>query len=440
MESYFQEDMRYDGTFLRAATRLMLLSLATMVLSLLSLYFAPLFISSFISATLYGFLCFFEWRLKIFSPITRLMTFFYVSLSFARFFTTDLAWSAYAAPLIYTILAFVVFCFLAVGRPFTIYYSKGAGFYPLHKKMSLLWGSLHAMAALASITLMPNVAFLFVPMALMLIGAVGTLWLNFVSMGKVYGRQKIFNVGRFRFEEVQTEAQRELFYSTIADAYSSDLQRAAGPGHRVDKNSIKDRHRSSDEARRGYTIPFLAYLGSQPIGGICLFIDHPELGLSIESEANLSLDNFRDKGPVVEIGRLGILTPYRLDRSVLMGLFKCMIEAAVERKVYTILNDCFSFQVKLYSKIGFTPIQEEAYGGGSTGLDIKALPMAMNLARMIRLEEQNTVGREVRDMLQPYVVERFFKILAIKEIFNEVFLLRMFDGKNQLNCSKKVER
>jgi len=416
-----------DGPFLRAAVRLMLFGLAVMVLALFCLYFAPLQIAPFISLGLYSVLWGKERQLGVFSPVTRFMTAFYAVLSLARVFAADIAWSAYAAPMVYLFLAVLVFGLLAVGRPFTMYYSKGAGFYPLHRKMSLMWGSLHALAGISSIVLMPSLWFLLVPMVLMLAGAVGTIWLNFISMGRAYGRQKSFTNGRFRFEQVCNDAQRDQFYSTIAEAYHADLQRAAGPRRRIDTATIEAEHRTSDAQRKGYTVPFLVYEGTRPIGGICMFLDHPQNGLPIESEASISVDQYRKKGRVVEMGRLGIHQRYRLERSVLTGLFKCVVEAAAERRAHTIMNDSFSFQVKLYSKIGFNPISEAPYrcgDQGSTGYGLMAQPMAMDLAKMVRLDQTSTTSSEVRDVLQPYVIERFFKILALQEIAEEFRLLR----------------
>ena len=37
---------------------------------------------------------------------------------------------------------------------------------------------------------------------------------------------------------------------------------------------------------------------------------------------------------------------------------------------------------------------------------------------MVRLDEQNTTGSAVRDILNDYLVERFFKRLAVAEMFD----------------------
>lgn len=415
------DDALPEGPFLRAATRLMLLSLMTMVLALLCLYLAPIKVAPFVSAGLYALLFAMERRHGVTSPITSVMLGFYAPLAVSRFITDDIAWSAYAGPAVYGVLALMVFGLLAIGRPFTAVYSRGAGLPALHQRMSVMWGSLHLAAALAGYFLMPSLAFLYVPMALMLIGATATLVMNFVWMGPGFGRQKRFELGRFRFEQVETEAAREDFYTVIAEAYRGDLARAAGPSRRIDAARIKAEHLASDAKRgAGAAIPFLVRDGAKPVGGICLFLDHPELGLPIEAEAGISLDVRRATGALVEMGRLGILPTYRLERKVLTGLFKCVIETAIERRVSWVMNDSFTFQVGLYSKIGFQPIQDEPYvcaEEGSTGYGLKALPMTLDLERMIRLDQRTTTTSEVQDILQPFVVERFFKLLAVRELF-----------------------
>ncbi len=408
-----------EGPFLRAAVRLMLLGLSVMVLALMSLYFTPILIAPFLSASLYALLWAKERQHGVSSPITKVMLLFYIVLAIGRIFITDVGWSAYAGTVVYALLGVMVFGLLAAGKPFTMVYSRGAGFAPLHRRMSLMWGSLHLLAALASWFLMPHLAFLLVPMGLMLLGAIGTLVLNFVTMGPSYGRQTRFDLGRFHFAEVKTETERDMFYDIIAEAYRGDLQRAAGPKRRIEKARIEAEHRSSDQKRNGYTVPFLVFDGQTPVGGICMFLDHPKSGLPIEAEAGISANAQRAKGAVVEMGRLGILPRYRLERSVLTGLFKCVIEAAIERRVHTILNDSFTFQVGLYSKIGFSAISDAPYtcpDDGSTGYGLQAWPMALDLARMVRLDQATTTTTEVQNILQPYVVERFFKILAVQEI------------------------
>ena len=291
-----------EGPFLRGATRLMLLSLMTMVLALLCLFLAPIMVAPFLSAGLYGFLFVMERRHGATSPVTAVMLGFYLILAASRFATDDIAWSAYAGPAVYLLLSAMVFGLLALGRPFTSAYSRGAGLPALHRRMSVMWGGLHLAAACAGYFLMPSLAFIYAPMGLMLAGAVGTLVMNFVWMGPGFGRQKRFELGRFSFAQVETEADRDAFYQVIAEAYRGDLARAAGPSKRIEAARIEKEHRASDARRgAGAAIPFVVRDGEKPVGGICLFLDHPELGLPIEAEAGISLDDRRAAGAVVEM-------------------------------------------------------------------------------------------------------------------------------------------
>lgn len=413
-----------EGDFLRAAVRLMLASLTVMVLALFSLYFAPIPLAPALSAGLYAGLACLERRHGVSSPVTVVMLGFYLLLCGLRLAGGEIAWSAYTGPLVYLVLAGLILGLWVAGRPFTATYSRGAGYAPVHTALSLGWGGLHLAAAAASWFLMPSLAFLFVPLGLMLAGALMTLIVNFVTMGPHHGRQRRFVIGRFTFAQVEGEAERDQFYDVVAEAYRGDLMRAAGPARRIDKAMIEAEHRASD-AHRGMqaSVPFIVLDGDTPVGGICLFLDHPELGLPIEAEAGLTLARQRHGGPVVEMGRLGILPRYRLERQVLTGLFRAVIETAMERRVHWIMNDSFSFQVPLYRKIGFVPMQDSPYqgkDGSSTGYGLQCLPMSLDLVEMVSLDRRTTTSSEVQSVLQPYVVERFFKIITLRRLFADI--------------------
>ena len=408
-----------DGPFLKAATRLMIVGLTVMILALLGLYFIPAGVAPFVSLGLYGLLLWLEHRHGVLSPVTALMTVFYLALLITQIMAPDILWAAFAAPAVYFLLAALVWGLLIARRPFTNVYSNGSGFVPLHNAISVMWGSLHLAAGLAALALMPHILFLIIPLLLMLIGVVGTLVLNFVTMGPRHGRQKCFQIGKFTFRQVRTDAEFDIFYATIAEAYRADLQRASGLRRKIDKARIEAEHRASDAKRSGHFIPFLAYDGKKVAGGICVFLDHRELGLPVEHEAMIALDACRSRGGVAEMGRLGVLQDYRLERCLLPGLFKCVIEVAAERRIHTIVNDSFAWQVGLYSKIGFSPITDAPYVSdeNSTGYGLSAQPLALDLAGMVLLERQNTTGNNVREILNDYVIERFFKVLALQELY-----------------------
>ena len=188
---------------------------------------------------------------------------------------------------------------------------------------------------------------------------------------------------------------------------------------KIDKEAIIREHQASNRKWQGDFLPFLAFADDRPVGGICIFFDHEERGLPIEGEARIDLKPWRRVGPVAEVGRLGVLRRYRISPVLLKGLFKCVIEAAAERRVHFIFNDSFDFQAKMYEKIGFKALHDEPYVSGdehSTGYGLKVLPMMMDLAGMVRLDTPGGMAADMRDILAPYVMERFFKHLAIREM------------------------
>lgn len=414
-----------SGARLRAMIRLMLASLVVMPATIVTLYFAPLAVAPFIAASLYIGLWVYERRVGVASPITRVMTAFYLCFAFARHWFEDESWMAWFSPVVYWTLAALIFALLLAGKPFTAFYAGKAGFPPLHRAMSVMWGGLHFTAGLAALLLIPDPWFLYCPLILMVLGALATMWLNFVSMGSAHERQARFELEGYSFREAVGREDRETFYRVIAEAYRADLQKALGLGRRLDTEAIIREHRASNAKWQEDFLPFLAFAGGRPAGGICIFFDHKERGLPIESEAGLDLRPWRRAGPVAEVGRLGVVRRYRMNPVLLKGLFKCVIEAAAEKQVHFIFNDSFEFQARMYEKIGFAALHERPYVSPdehSTGYGLEVLPMMMDLAGMVRMDVHSGTASDMQGVLAPYVMERFFKHLAIREMLDVPFL------------------
>ena len=403
--------------------RLMLASILVMLAAIFTLYLAPLGVAPWIAASLYIALWIREHRLGVASPITCSMCGFYLLLAPASHWIEDMSWVAYASPVIYWTLAVLILALLIAQRPFTSFYAEDAGFPPLQTRVSLIWGGLHVAAGACALALFPGLGFMFLPMALMILGALATLWLNFVSMGPAFGRQPRFDLGGYAFREAVSPADRELFHDLIANAYRADLQRALGIRRKLALETILREHRVTSARWRGRELPFLAFADDRPVGGICIFFDHREHGLPIEGEARIDLTPWRGIGPIAEVGRLGVDRRRRFSPALLRGLFKCVVEAAVERNVHFLFNDSFDFQAGMYGKIGFTPLREGPYVSpeiGSTGYGLEALPMMMNLAGMVRMDLKSHSAADLHDVLAPYVVERFFKRLVLREMVRAI--------------------
>ena len=129
-------------------------------------------------------------------------------------------------------------------------------------------------------------------------------------------------------------------------------------------------------------------------------------------------------GRVAEVGRLGIVRRYRFSPAILKGLFKCVVEAAAERRIHFLFNDSFEFQAAMYERIGFTALRGEPYVSQdehSTGYGLEVRPMMMDLADMVRTGGDSGIASELRGILAPYVMERFFKQLAVREMAGRFF-------------------
>ena len=399
--------------------KLMLISPSVMLVAIFTLYFAPLGVAPLFAAALYAGLWAYERRLGVTSPITRVMTVFHLLLAFAVHLHDDPSWTAWIGPGVYWTLAVLILALLAAGRPFTATCAGDSGFRPLHHILSLIWGISHLMAGLVALILIPSPFFLYAPMSLMVLAALATVWLNFVSMGPAYGRRARFEVGGYSFREAKSRIDREMFHQVIAEAYRADLQSAIGMRRKIDTATIIREHRASSGKWAGDVLPFLAFAGDRPVGGICIFFDHRQRGLPIEGEAHIDLSPWRRAGPVAEVGRLGVLRRYRLSPVLLTGLFKCVIEAAAERRIHFIFNDSFEFQARMYEKLGFEALRDRPYmsqARHSTGYGLRVLPMMMDLAAIVRMDAPGGIAAEMDGVLAPYVMERFFKQLVIGDI------------------------
>ena len=408
-----------SGARLRAMVTLMLLSLGVMLAAISALYFAPLGVAPLVATSLYAGLWAYERRLGVASPITRVMTVFHLICSFVAFGADDPSWMTWIAPTVYWTLAALILSLLAAGRPFTAMNTGDLGFPPLHRLLSAMWGGLHSAAGLAALVLVPGPAFLYVPLGLMVLGALATIWLNFVSMGPAWERPACFEREGYSFLEARSRSERETFHRVIAEAYQADLQSAIGPRRKIDAAEITREHRASAGKWRDDFVPFLAYAGERPVGGICIFFDRRRRGLPIEGEAQIDLDPWRRKGRVAEVGRLGVLRRHRISPALLKGLFKCVIDAAAERRIHFIFNDSFEFQSRMYEKLGFMAFGIEPYvsrAENSTGYGLRVLPMMMDLAGIVRGGSPGAVAADLVGHLTPAVMERYFKHLVIHDM------------------------
>ena len=404
---------------LRAMVKLMLVSLGVMLTAIFTLYFAPLGVAPFVAASLYAGLWAYERHLGAASPITRIMTVFHLTCAFVAFGAEDPSWMIWIAPTVYWTLAALILSLLALNRPFTAMNAGDIGFRPLHRLLSSTWGALHLAAGLAALVLVPSPAFLYVPLSLMVVGALVTIWLNFVSMGPAWERPAGFELEGYSFREAKTDSERETFYDVIAEAYRADLQSALGMHRKIDASEIAREHRASGGKWQDAFVPFLAYAGDRPVGGIGIFFDCGRRGLPIEGEAQIDLGPWRRMGRVAEVGRLGVLRRHRLSPVLLKGLFKCVIDAAAERRVHFLFNDSFEFQARMYEKLGFKAFRDEPYvsrAEHSTGYGLEVLPMMMDLAAIVRGGTPGAIATDLVGHLAPYVMERYFKHLVIHDM------------------------
>lgn len=55
---------------------------------------------------------------------------------------------------------------------------------------------------------------------------------------------------------------------------------------------------------------------------------------------------------------------------------------------------------------------------------VECILMIMNLANMVRLDEETNIAADVHNVLSPYVIERFFKRWVIKAVLDAILVFR----------------
>lgn len=407
------------------------LDFLSFTLAVCGILFLPFSISLPFGAFVYSLLLFAELRWKRITPVTSLMVFIFAALSL--FGKED--WLPYSGAFFYFPLAVVSLSLLFVRKPFTLYYSAGKGMPELHYATSWMWAIIYILAGTASLALMPDASFVYAPLLIVAIGITVTLILNLYYFKPSCVREKQFILGKFTFREMDLSPEdMESFYSLAAREVWSTIAQSRAKSIET-QASLKETMMNSDHPYEDGIVRFSGYDNGKIIGTIfCVF--NGAKGLPIERDTGIGMAGLRHIGEVVEVGHFAIDAGYRFRPDVFLGLFKAVIELAMDKNVSFLANCSFEQSASMYSKIGFTKISDRPIP--DTVLGVNTNPSVLNLSNLVVYSEDtdNSAVLQLKPLLNQYLMERYFKrqIFAaafkrtkpydfnVKEMFNDLHI------------------
>lgn len=387
------------------------------LLLLISIYFFPIHIFYLIGLFLYGLFFIIELYLKRVTPICILLFLIFFLLSILYFIFNQRWFLFYTGSFFYFPLALMGIVLLIIKRPFSIYYSGGKGMLSLHYTISVMWVVIYIVSATASIVLIPNPAFVYVPLLLMITGILVTIFLNYIYLGYSHIRKKEFNVNKYCVKEIRDNKSIDEFYSL----FSKEVWKAISISPKRSVKSIaeyKEKIINLDSKYNNHIVRFMLYDNGRPIGAACCIMDS-RVGLPIEHKG-LRLEGIRKIGKILEIGDFTIDTGYRFKPEIFLGILKAIIDFALKEDIAFLVASSYEHSTALYEKIGLTKILDKPVSGTISGLN--SYLYVYNLARAILYHKDisnSSTHQQLMTMLNPFFLERYYKRQLISNIIKK---------------------
>nr|VFK63153.1 MAG: hypothetical protein BECKUNK1418G_GA0071005_103016 [Candidatus Kentron sp. UNK]VFK71375.1 MAG: hypothetical protein BECKUNK1418H_GA0071006_10635 [Candidatus Kentron sp. UNK] len=357
---------------------------------------APLPVALLLGVGIYALLGIAELSQGIVSPITQTSLFLFVLSALAFFFGSGSeAWIPYMGSLFLGALFIVSAGFLAAGRPFTVFYSADRGHRVKHWVVSGLWTLAYFTGSLLAFLLMPDVSFVYAPMLILVGAAVLTLVFNLLWFGAATRHTKAFEYKGFRFAEIgNTPELLTQFYNLAAKEFWPSVRYSSECSvHSLAE--LRERLQAIDQPYENRILRFMAWMNTKPIGIICCIFDDSRVGLPVEKEASLRIDELRRAGKVMEIGKFAIASGYRAHQSLFLGLLRCVIDVALEHQVSFVISDSYVSQTELYRKIGFSDLAYEPFRDANGA---ECVMLALNLSMAVVYESNRKASTTMNEL------------------------------------------
>jgi hypothetical protein len=429
-----ERNATFDRT--RVAVAFMLASVAAMVVTIAISLFAHSPLGYGACAALYAAKVAGERHFGITSPLSWSLLLVYVGLLALSMLGVDLV--GYAGVIVFSALTAVVGGLMLLGRPFTSFYSD-RGDRGVHWVVSWIWLATAASALLATVLLIPSVAFLFVPPVISLAGAASMLFVNFVWCGRSRERRTTFAVDDLVFKQLSPAAPEdaglfEEFAAFYGRAIVDDPRQGAG-----DKSldQVIWSVREAETALGSDSVIFVCLLQGRVVGSIRCILDRPGRPFPTEADGGFSLDPLRRRCRVMAVGRLAIAEDLRARPDVMTHLFACFTNLALQHDITHVLSAGFRHVLPSYVKLGFEFLfpKTDPRHGTRMSHGFVSFPVMLDFQQMIF---QRVRSGEARDdfygTTHKYLAERWFKRALVRSWMRAITRCREPAGIGQVRA------
>lgn len=362
----------------------------------------------------YGLLIVAERRQGVLSPLSVALALTGVALMATAPLLEPQGWDLLAPMAVFGVLFAVGVTCLALGRPMTTFIaSAGLGTPALHWMTSGLWTAVYGLGLLFAWLTPTRPLLLFAAPLLIWLAVAATLYLHLVDMGPAFRRPRSFTGGRFRWREGDQPEDIQAFYWNFMREAMPSVKAGNGPRTATHEEMVT-RRMELDRDQWPRTRFFLATMGEDVVGTIACIDDDPRTPFPAEvnHEQPFSLDGLRRHGRIVEFGRFSIAKQHRFGQELISGLFRCVIERAMECDAAFVVALAYEPAWPIYRKIGFVPLTERPVHQRATG--VAAYPAVLNLSRKVVLAKDGE--RRLVEGMGTYIPERYMKRCALKQI------------------------
>jgi len=400
-------------------------SLGVMVLTLLLTLFFQSDWGYLLCVGMYATKVYAERRNGITSPLSISILAAYIAMLCASLAGVD--YTGYAGAIIFTWLSVVVAVLLAIGRPFTTFYSHGRGLPSLHRVVSYIWLATYLSALAATLALIPNPLFLFVPALICIAGASATVFISFCWFGASNQRQKSFRKGDFDFTQITNAgADFQSFCDFYAQNIANDPRQGSGDKTWQEISSVV---RDAETKLGADSVIFVCKHNGAIVGTIRCIVDRPGRPFPTEADIQSSFDPLRKRGRLMAVGRLAIADAYRARPDVMSGLFGGFVDLALEHDVSYVVSAGFTYVLPTYLKLGFAVLFSRADRRNNVRMSHGYVthPVLLDFAELVTSKaDPKDMKFGLYEVTNKYIAERWYKRAIVRR-----FLQRL-QGKKRL--------
>lgn len=230
---------------------------------------------------------------------------------------------------------------------------------PVRRTKAFVWLIVCPLAVILPVVCVSHSGAIAVQFGLVMVGAVSSTVIDLLYCGSLYRRARVFTLERFTFREIDGDdgPAVEQFVSRYADEIADAVARDRRAHKAFGKCEIFEEALRKERAATAQVIYFSAYDGDKVVGGVSVALDRAHSRLPLEEMTGLTLGPVRRFGRVMEVRRLSVDGNYRFQQEVIRGLFRCVIEVALEKDMDFMVDLAFHFAAPLLEKAGFERIQ-----------------------------------------------------------------------------------